>query len=174
MMHKRFIIDSLNFVRNSEVHHGKILPAELERLGEYLSDRSGEIIYSISGIFDEKDRPTLKIMITGMISLCCQRCLGKLEHILNIETSLLLARNQEEFSYYDEDISVDAILASPDMDALTLIEDEIILSLPISPRHEEDQCSFSKNIANTSEITKGVKEYPSVTLKSLKNKHTKV
>ncbi|MDV6343544.1 YceD family protein [Nitrosomonas sp. Is37] len=167
-MGKRFIIDSLNFVRNTDVHHGKILPAELERLREYLSDHSGEIIYSISGIFDEKGRPALKIMITGMISLCCQRCLGKLEHTLNIETSLLIARNQDEFSYYDEDISVDAILASPDIDALTLIEDEIILSLPISPRHEEDQCSFSKNTVNTSEITKVIKKHPFVALKSLK------
>lgn len=167
--HKRFIIDSINFVRNSEMHHGRILSAELERLREYLPDHSGEIVYSISGVLDEKGRPTLKIMITGMITLCCQRCLGNLEHTLDMETNLLIARNQDEYSYYDEDNSVDAILASPDIDALTLIEDEIILSLPISPRHQENECSIDNITINTSEITKAaVKEHSFASLKSLK------
>lgn len=158
-MHKRFIIDSLNFVRNSGVHRGRIQPADLERLHESLSDHSGELVYSISGIYDEKGRPTLKIMITGKIHLCCQRCLNTLEHALNLETSLLIAKNQEEFSLYDEDNSVDAILASPDIDALTLIEDEIILSLPISPRHHEDECSIHNITINTSEKTKIVRRH---------------
>lgn len=166
--HKRFIIDSLNFVRNSEVHHGRILPAELERLREYLLDHSGEIVYSISGVFDEKGRQTLKIMIAGMVTLCCQRCLSKLEHTLDVKTSLLIARNQDEYSYYDEDNSVDAILASPNIDALTLIEDEIILSLPISPRHQENECSINNITISTSEITRAVKKHPFISLKSLK------
>lgn len=167
-MCKRFIIDSLNFVRNNGVNHGRILPADLERLRDYLSDYTGELVYSISGIYDEKGRPTLKIIITGMINLRCQRCLGKLEHPLDVNTDLLIARNLEEFSYYDEDNSIDAIPASPEMDVLTLIEDEIILSLPISPRHQEDQCSLSKVIVNTSDKTKGMKEHPFLSLKSLK------
>lgn len=168
-MRKRFIINSLNFVRNTGVHHGKILPAELERLREYLSDHAGEIAYSISGILDEKGRPALKIIITGMITLCCQRCLSKLEHTLDVKTHLLIARTQDEYSSYDEDNSVDAILASPDMDALTLIEDEIILSLPISPRHLENECSINNITINTSEATKAVvKKHPFASLKSLK------
>ena len=35
----------------------------------------------------------------------------------------------------DEDESAEGILATRDTDVMTLIEDEIILSLPISPRH---------------------------------------
>lgn len=151
-MSRRFIIDFLNFVRNTSVHHGRILPAESERLREYLSDYSGELVYSISGIFDEKGRPTLKIVITGMIHLCCQRCLGKLEHNLNVQTHLLIAKNEAEFSYYDADNSADVILASSEADALTLIEDELILSLPISPRHQEGECSTSSIAINTAEV----------------------
>ena len=141
-MSKRFVIDSLNFVRNTGVHHGRILPAELERLHEYLSDHTGELVYSISGVLDEQGRPTLKIAVAGTINLQCQRCLDRLEHSLAVQTNLLIARNEDEFSYYDEDNSVDVILASPDMDTLTLIEDEIILSLPISPCHREGECSI--------------------------------
>lgn len=151
-MSKRFVINSLNFVRETGIHHGRILPAELERLHEYLSDHSGELAYSISGVLDEKGRPTLKITIAGMISLRCQRCLGKLAQSLNMQVNLIIARNEDELSYYDEDNSIDAILASPEMDTLTLIEDELILSLPISPRHQEGECSIDNITINISEI----------------------
>lgn len=151
-MSERFVIDSLNFVRNASVHHGRILPAELERLHEYLSDHTGELDYSISGVLDEKGRPMLKIAIAGMINLQCQRCLNRLEHSLKVQTNLLIARNEDEFSYYDKDNSIDVILASPNMDTLTLIEDELILSLPISPRHREGECSINNVTVSVSEI----------------------
>jgi uncharacterized protein len=54
---------------------------------------------------------------------------------------LLLAQNENELVRLDEDESVDCILATRDTDVLALIEDEIILSLPISPRHNEVECS---------------------------------
>ena len=110
-----------------------------------------------------------KITINGGL-LCCQRCLGKLEHDLNIKTDLLIAKNEDELAYYDEDSSVDAILASHEMDALILIEDEIILSLPISPRHREDECSIGNVASNTPESTKLMEQH---SLESLKNKFTK-
>ena len=169
-MSKQFIIDTLNFIRNAGVHRGRILPAELERLRTFLSDHSGKIAYSINGVLDEKGRSTLKVTINGVIALCCQRCLGKLEHDLNIKTDLLIAKNEDELAYYDEDSSVDAILASHEMDALILIEDEIILSLPISPRHREDECSIGNVANNVPESTKLMEQH---SLESLKNKLTK-
>jgi len=54
----------------------------------------------------------------------------------------LLARDEHELSRLDEDESADGVLAIPNMDAMALIEDEIILSLPISPRHGESECSI--------------------------------
>ncbi len=76
----------------------------------------------------------------GLIKLRCQRCLGELVHVLDLHTDLLLVKTEKELSSFDEDESVDCILAEPDLDVLALIEDEIILSLPISPRHEESEC----------------------------------
>jgi uncharacterized protein len=59
-----------------------------------------------------------------------------------LNTMLLLAQNENELLRLDEDESVDCILATRDTDVLALIEDEIILSLPISPRHNEAECSI--------------------------------
>ena len=79
----------------------------------------------------------------GEITLRCQRCLGELKHKLDLSTVLRLAKNEHELARLDEDESVDCILAAGDTDVLTLIEDEILLSLPSSPRHNEGECSIA-------------------------------
>jgi DUF177 domain-containing protein len=146
-MSVRFVIDSFDFVRNGRIHHGKISPAEFSRLQSYLFDREGELIYTISGLFDENYKPILQILIQGEINLCCQRCLGKLAHALDLQANLLLANDEDELDQHDEDDAIDSILATSDMDVMMLIEDEIILSLSISSRHKENECSIKNSIA---------------------------
>ena len=67
--------------------------------------------------------------------------------MLDLQTDLLLAQNEKELASFDEDESVEGILAEPDLDVLALIEDEVILSLPISPRHDEGECSIGSEPA---------------------------
>ena len=64
--------------------------------------------------------------------------------MLDLRTDLLLARDKSELARFDADASVDCILATPELDIIALVEDEIILSLPVSPRHGEDECTVDK------------------------------
>lgn len=84
------------------------------------------------------------VTIKETINLHYQHCLGELVHLLDLQTVILLAEN-ELFRLY-ETKTVDGILAVSDLDDLALIEDEIILSLPISPRHREGECSAQEPI----------------------------
>ncbi|MDN5835759.1 MAG: YceD family protein [Nitrosospira sp.] len=141
-MSARLVIDALDFARNAESYHGKITISELERLQDYLVGNCGELKYTVSGAVDRNAKPILRIVIQGSISLRCQRCLGELRHALELRTELLLTRNEDELSRLDKNELVDGVLAMSDMDVLALVEDEIILSLPISPRHDESECSM--------------------------------
>ena len=69
--------------------------------------------------------------------------------MLDLRTDLLLAQNEKELSSLDEDESIDCILAEPNLDVLALVEDEIILSLPISPRHGEGECSIGRSLSSS-------------------------
>lgn len=135
-----FVIDSLDFAYNAEVRRGKIAIAGFQRLQDYLVNTSSELGYAVIGVLDANGRPVLRVDIQGIVNLRCQRCLEELEHVLDIHTELLLAQDEQELQRFDEDESVDCILAQPDMDVLSLIEDEIILGLPVSPRHEQGEC----------------------------------
>ena len=170
-MSVRFVIDSLDFVRNESERRGKIHAAEFTRLQSYLYDDKGELTYNVNGLFDHNGKPILRLVITGDINLCCQRCLGKLGHSLDLQTDLLLARNENELQLYDENDEIDCILASIELDVMMLIEDEIILNLSISSCHQEDECSL-KSLNNGNQTNdKALIDHPFAALAALKKKH---
>lgn len=169
LMSARIVIDALDFVRNTRSLHGKIALEEFRRLKDYLADSQGELEYNINGALDKNSRSILKVIIKGKINLFCQRCLEKLDHELNLEPTLYLAKNEKELSHIDHTELIEGILAVSDIDVIELIEDEIILSLPISPRHREYDCLASKLTSN--HFT--AKKKPFAILAKLKN-YTKI
>lgn len=168
-MSAQIVIDTFDFVSNNRTLHGKIILNECVRLKDYLYDNQGELKYKISGFLDKNDKSVLQITINGEISLHCQRCLGELIHLLDVQRDILLAENENELSHLDEIETIDGILAVSNLDVLELIEDEIILSLPISPRHRENECSAQELIDSN---TTGEKN-SFAALAKLK-KHTKI
>lgn len=165
-MENTFIIDPLSFAQNKRIRHGKIAGGKLDRLRELVDSDEG-FAYVIEGDTDKLARPTLRLHIKGKIAVQCQRCLDKLNHEIDIDTLLILARNARELELYDADNTIDAVLALHELDMGALIEDEIILSLPISPRHQEGGCN--KDIQSI--LKREHKESPFSSLVSLKQTH---
>lgn len=163
-----FVIDPLDFVQNAGIHHGKIPVDALVRLHDFLFDKEGELIYQISGQFDKHEKPSLHLEIKGKIHLSCQRCLGKLSHTVDLQTFLALVKTEVELDQADEDDTADAILATPDMDVISLIEEEIILSLPISSCHTEGKCSVQELESINDSLTNKQSEHPFAALLALK------
>ncbi len=68
-----------------------------------------------------------------------------------------------EFSDIEQNDDIDLVEPSPAMDLVSLIEDEMLMALPIAPAHEED-CSASINKGVTQS---GEKPNPFAVLKGL-------
>ena len=170
-MSVRFVIDCLDFVRKESQRRGKIHAAEFTRLHSYLFDDNGELTYTVNGLYNNNGKPILRLVIVGDINLCCQRCLGKLEHTLDLRADLLIARNETELQLYDENDEFDSILASIELDVMMLIEDEIILNLSISSCHQKDECSL-KSLNNDNQTNdKASIDHPFAALAALKKTH---
>ena len=97
------------------------------------------IAWRIGGDHDAFQRPMLSVTIEGSLLLECQRCLQPFAAPIEQHTQLLLARNETELALLDAEES-EVVLAATTLDARTLVEDEILLSLPLAPRHAEGQC----------------------------------
>lgn len=134
------VIDSLEFARTGQTLRGSLPLSGLTRLKDCLVDTLGAVEFEVNGGHDARGRPILKLAIHGVLHLQCQRCLGALEHPLQVlNTLLLVTAGQSAAGDLDEE-DAEWVEASGNLDVAALVEDEIILSLPFAPRHEEGSC----------------------------------
>jgi uncharacterized protein len=143
-MSAQTVIDSLEFARTGQTLQGSLAVPELKRLKESLADDLGRIDFAVKGARDARRRPVLMLEISGSLHLQCQRCLGLLEYPLRLSNTLLLVGAGEVAAGDLDDEDAEWIEASGELDVAMLVEDEIILSLPYAPRHEEGACRHSK------------------------------
>ena len=130
------VIDSISFAKKSESLQGKIAVCSLERVRESLASSQGEVEFRLQGRLDDQRRPSLILSIWGQVTLTCQRCLADFVHELAIDRSLVLVAGEATLpDLNDEDPDTDFVAADSKMNVLQLIEDELILSLPLAPKH---------------------------------------
>jgi uncharacterized protein len=134
------VIDSLEFARAGQSLSGSLPVSALTRLQDSLVDDLGEVRFEVRGGQDARRRPVLALEISGVLHLQCQRCLGALEYALQRSSTLLLVSGSGANSSDLEEVTVEWIEASNELDVAGLVEDEILLSLPYAPRHGEGQC----------------------------------
>ncbi|MGA9665257.1 MAG: YceD family protein [Gallionella sp.] len=105
-----------------------------------LETPEGVLHYTMQGGVDKQGMRFLDVGVVGLCRLLCQRCLSGLDHPVRIATRLLL-RDQKSLDVLDdEDEEFDSILAEKHLSVVDLLEEEILLSLPIAPRHGLGTC----------------------------------
>ncbi len=133
-------IDPLRFARAGERLDGECAVAALERLSDLLASDRGGVRYRLSGAV-ESGRPTLVVRVEAELDMVCQRCLGACALRVESESRLPLARDEDEMRRWErEDPMLDVVLAEPVLDVLVLVEDELLLGLPLAPRHADGEC----------------------------------
>ncbi|MDR0578233.1 MAG: YceD family protein [Candidatus Accumulibacter sp.] len=136
-MSQRVVIDSVAFAREGGLLQGKLPVGDLARTLDMLAGSEGDLVYRVEGRLGPRDRPQLLLEIDGGLSVRCQRCLDGIDYPVRIRGVLELVGNEEELTQEEiEDDSKDFLTAQKELDVMALIEDEIILDLPVAPRHE--------------------------------------
>lgn len=154
-MCEQAVIDSLDFARNAGTLHGKIAIANMARLQDALYSDEGVLEYFLSGGTNEYGKPALRCEITGELRLRCQRCLGAYIHPLAVRTSLVLVEDEAQLAESDNEMDSDAIVADPKMDVLALVEDEVLLALPLAPMHPLSECEVNRSVERTGSAASG-------------------
>src|SRR5450432_1211236 len=133
--------DALKLSASGESLAGEVDAANLPRVADRLASEAGSagIAWRLIGGVDGQRRPALTLALTGSVPLICQRCLQPFAAIVDQSTELLLARSEAELARLDAD-EIEVVLATERLDPLTLVEDELLLSLPFSPRHADGEC----------------------------------
>lgn len=134
-------IDPTRFARDGARLTGVLSPAQLPRMALALFDDSGAIDYQVEGFITAKGEPALRVQLAIDIAVPCQRCMERLPIKLDVAHTLILSREIEELDTVDaEEDEVDSIPLVATLDLLDLIDQEVMLSLPLAPRHGEAEC----------------------------------
>jgi uncharacterized protein len=128
------VIDGLQFARARLERRGVVGMERLPRLAQLQCSTEG-LEYDLRGGRAGDGRPCLRLSVRGSVKLPCQRCLDPIRVPIAVDTELLLAESLREISEADDEI--DRVLATRNMDVAWLVEDEVILGLPMAARHEE-------------------------------------
>lgn len=160
-MSQQIVIDSLSFAREGKALQGELPVAGLERLHDMLAEKAGIAVFRLNGRISRQGKPQLVLEVVGEVPVVCQRCLGRLDFPLSIVSVLELVADEADLTPDElEDDSRDFLVAQKELDVAALVEDEIILALPTSPRHED--CALPDG------NTRGTKVSPFATLAALK------
>lgn len=166
-MLEQVIINSIEFARNSESLHGDVQVKSLDRLRDLLFSDDGALEYALTGRHNEDGKLFLACIIKGVLQLRCQRCLGALAYPVRLDSELELVENDPDLSA--ENDLADAIKADPNLDVLALVEDEVLLDLPMAPMHAPDACQAGENFGQP----KTVKQNAFSALAALKTQDSK-
>lgn len=133
-----FVIDAFEFCRQQERREGETPVSGFSRLTEESLGKTGVIRWSVRGDHDKLGHPQLHLAVAGEVELTCQRCLQPFAYAVQSESVLVLAANEDEADRIEElvDEAFDVIVATQQLDLAALIEDEALLTIPLSPRHE--------------------------------------
>ena len=141
--------DAFDLVLRSASIGGVVSAESLARAEDRLAPEGGaaDLTWHIAGTADALGRPALEVRLDGVVPLVCQRCLQVFAWPVMQRTELLLARNARELALLDDDDEHEVILADAPLDALTLVEDELVLTLPFVPRCERADCTARPPVA---------------------------
>jgi uncharacterized protein len=78
----------------------------------------------------------LRLQADAPLSLVCQRCLHSVGAALDFDRSFRFVADEKQAVAIDADIEEDVLVLSRSFDLVGLIEDELLLALPLVPRHE--------------------------------------
>lgn len=129
-------VDPVRLAREHKCIEGRLDLRRLPRLADVLFDASGEVSYRVQGRTTAAGHPALHVDLHAELTLICQRCLEPMDVSIDSQRELVLSADADPFvPDEDEDDDTDVIPVAEAGDLEDLLEQELVLTLPMVPHH---------------------------------------
>ena len=163
------LIEPLLLAERMERLDGHLPLCTMKRLREIIHEDSGTIEYHLQLGKDDLEIPYIKGNFKVTLKLICQRCLNPFNLDLNGEVNIGLAMSETEVDMLPGEYEP-MLLTADQISLSTLIEDEVLLGIPMAPAHEDGSCQSE----GLHEDNKPGRENPFLVLKDLIVKNSKI
>jgi uncharacterized protein len=133
------LLDPRRAVALGSSFEGKMEIARLSRLRPLLASTEGSVDYRLSFGRDERGYGVVTGRVVGELRLRCQRCNEAMTLPVDSALSLALTDGLDEAAALPDDYDP-LLLDGRLMRSSELIEDELLLAVPVVPRHAEESC----------------------------------
>lgn len=120
---------------------GRLLVKELPRLRELCLSTNTEIeVVTDFGLNTAYDCSTITISLQAVLVLQCQRCLSQIDWQADLQNELAIVHSEAQARQLPRNADY-YICPSDKLELIELIEDELLLTLPQNPIHNnQDEC----------------------------------
>ena len=136
-------LDLQSFARDGLALRGEGALADWPRLAVEQHDQelaAGPVLWQVQGRLLEQaggaDQIWLDLQASVQLPMQCQRCLTPVLQEVSAERSFRFVADEATATALDDESEEDILVISRDFDALALVEDELIMALPLVPLHE--------------------------------------
>ncbi|NIP71652.1 MAG: DNA-binding protein [Gammaproteobacteria bacterium] len=164
-------MDPRRLAREGRQLAGRLPLASMQRLGPYLHGTEGEVEVELAFGIDVVGITYVRGSARARVELVCQRCLEPMAAELEAQFALGVVASEREGEQLPE--TYEPLVAGDEPIQLAgVIEDELILAMPIIARHRLEECPASERAsASVSGPEAGADSHPFAILKKLKTKH---
>ncbi|MBS0444580.1 MAG: DUF177 domain-containing protein [Proteobacteria bacterium] len=135
-------LDVAAFAKEGATLSGSWPVAALPRLAESAAARDtlGQVTFEARGERREEaggaPQTWLHLKASARLPLACQRCLEPVDVPLDVQQSLRFVAGENQAAELDADSEYDVLALTKSLDLQELVEDELLLALPLVPRHD--------------------------------------
>ncbi|MBP79032.1 MAG: hypothetical protein CL926_07145 [Deltaproteobacteria bacterium] len=120
---------------------GRLNERRLLRLRELVTSPGKlEVDANLSFFRDDNNFRRIKGSVTGVMSVSCQRCLGPLDLRIQDDIELVLLESECDLTNLEPDLEP-WIIEGAYLDPSEVVEEQLLLSMPIVSFHAEEECS---------------------------------
>lgn len=134
---------------------GSITTDGMRRLAGYLARESVEPVdVELHAHHDEVGRPVIEGRVAAQLPMICQRCTEPVMLAVTGEFLLGIVKSAEEAERFPDHLDPLILDNGPKVKLAELVEDELILGLPVVARHErmEDCGAIAAHLASNSDV----------------------
>ena len=162
--------------QSQQSHSGSLPLQALERLAQesqHVAD-DASVHYRVRGALREdaagQAEPWITLSASTELTMVCQRCMGPMQVALAFDRDFRFVASEDLAAVEDEESEEDVLAISKAFDLQALIEDELLMAMPIAPMHVQCPTRVKLSVADPDfAAEEAPKPHPFAVLQQLKS-----
>jgi len=139
------IVEPASLAASGERLEGQLRMADLERVSDLVLNRDGTVKFDLTFMKDDHGMVNIIGKLSAQLTVRCQRCLNGMSLQVDSPIHVGVVDSPAQITELP-DVLEPVVAEEHKISIIGLIEEELLLAMPLSPLHERDECPATRLI----------------------------